>query len=223
MDILKKILRPLHSRPQPDTAANDDVSSVETAAAPSCTDFRAKALEGYQAAKNGDSRGMSGFHFSRRAMPFPFSMCGWADYVEPDWGNTQGVGFRIEKECFDGREPLLYYFDDDGFPADRDEKRLKQSIQLILQYSSGIADVRVEQRMCRRLFSQTAEEHSVLVFRLDPAAVKESISLSGKPVSTDQLGGYVFVLPRCGEFSCQLGEIIDDEMLPLHHDNFCMK
>ena len=60
-------------------------------------------------------------------------------------------------------------------------------------------------------------------FHLDPKRIRETVLLSGKAVETDRLGGYVFVLPRAGEFFCELGEIVDGKRVPLHIDDFCMK
>ena len=173
----------------------------------------------YELAKRGYSKGMSGFHY-KWVLPkliFPFRMCGWADYAHPEWVGyrAQGVAFRIEEGCFEGRQAQLYYLDEDGFPADTSgEPELQQKmIQVIQEYSSGIADVHVEERSGKKL----------LLFRLEPAAVKETVSLSKKGVPTDQVGKYIFVLPRSGEFNCELGEIRDGEMIRLHKDNFCMK
>lgn len=42
-------------------------------------------------------------------------------------------------------------------------------------------------------------------------------------VSADDLGKYVFVLPRAGEFYCELGVIKAGERVPLLIDDYCMK
>lgn len=65
--------------------------------------------------------------------------------------------------------------------------------------------------------------YRVMVFELDTAAVKPYVTLSNKQVSTSELGEYIFALPRCGEFFCDLGEIRDGELIHLHRDNYCMK
>ena len=123
------------------------------------------------------------------------------------------MAFRITKESFSGRDPLLYYCDDDGFPWN-DDKRL----EIINELSSGIADVRVE-----NIGTRKNREGRAVVFRLSEKNIRKYISLSGKQVDTAELGGYVFMLPRAGEFFCELGEIIDGKPVPLHIDDFCMK
>lgn len=175
---------------------------------------------GYEAAKLGFSNGTSGFHspvFHQGDLPMPFCAIGWGSYQHPGWGDAEGVAFRIESRCFDGRSVQLYYFDDDQCFAEHRDMYVK----LIETYSSGIADIRIEDRVCTQ-FNQT-KQHSVILFRLEPKAIRETVVLSGKSVPTSETGEYIFVLPRCGEFFCQLGEIQNDEMIPLHKDDFCMK
>lgn len=172
----------------------------------------------WELARRGASRGRSGFHGMGGNKEMPFSFCGWADYRDPEWGETQGVGFRINRACFGDRPPVLYYLDDDNWPGEGREKKL----DLIRRYSSGIVRVRTEQRVCKNWSGKEAECRVVL-FELSRAAVKRTVMLEGKKCPTAQVGEYIFVLPRCGEFYCLLGEERDGELIPLHRDDYCMK
>lgn len=178
-----------------------------------------QCLVAWEIAKRGASQGRSGFHHGPGSIPFPFSACGWASYQDPRWGAMEGVAFRIKKDCFGDRKPLLYYLDDDGWPC---AERENIDLALIQRYSSGISGVRVEQRRCKD-WNGDEKEQRVVLFELEPAAIKETVELQGYAVSTKEVGEYVFVLPRCGEFYCVLGEILDGKMIPLHKDDFCMK
>lgn len=179
-----------------------------------------KPLVAWELAKRGLSQMRSGFHSGWKVTPpFPVWPCGWTSYQDPKWGAMDGVAFRIEKSCFGDRKPLLYYLDDDSWPgADREDTDLA----LIREYSSGISGVRVERRKCRG-WDNGEREQRVVLFELDPAAVKQTVNLRGETVSTKEAGEYLFVLPRCGEFYCVLGEVRDGVMIPLHKDDFCMK
>lgn len=178
-----------------------------------------KSLVLWELAKRGASRGRSGFHGDFfKTDPFPFTVCGWATYPDPRWtfGDAWGVAFRINKACFGSRKPLLYYLDDDNWPWE------ELDLELMRKYSSGIANVRAERRRC---VGWGGEEgmRQVVLFELDRAAVKETVSLGGKNVPTREVGDYILVLPRAGEFYCLLGEVRDGAMIPLRKDDFCMK
>jgi len=164
-----------------------------------------------------------GFTVPRHGVQGPYSpikMIGWADYRHNDSWMDQGVAFQIDPDCFESDEPVIYYQDDDSWPGSGDicEKKL----ELVRLYSSGIGNVRAEDRIVKDWYGQTAQRRT-LVFELAPAKVKTSISLSGKDVSTAETGPYVFVLPRAGEFYCTIGEIVGENAYTLHRDDFCMK
>lgn len=174
----------------------------------------------WELGKRGCSAGTSGFHGGvAKLSPFPFSACGWADYENPGWGADQGVAFRVCMPCFGDRKPLLYYLDDDNWPREDHEQ---ERLALIKRYSSGISHVRVERRVCKDWHGNVGE-HRVVLFEPDPAAIKKTVMLEGKAVPTSELGGYIFMLPRAGEFYCLLGEVLNGKMIPLHEDDFCMK
>lgn len=170
-------------------------------------------------AKRGASVGQSGFHGFGGNDRMPFSFCGWADYRDPDWGETQGVGFRVNRACFGDRLPVLFYLDDGNWPW---EERRERDLELVERYSSGIVRVRVEERLCKNWSGQEGQNRVVL-FELDSAAVKKTVMLGGQERSTEEVGQYIFVLPRCGEFYCLLGEDQNGELIPLHRDDYCMK
>jgi len=148
----------------------------------------------------------------------PVTAAGWAGYNRCLSGiEIQGVGFQIEKRCFDGRDAQLYYFNNDSWPASDDEAVL----DTIRRFSSGLVDVHIEQRVttiCRR-----TAKRNLIVFRLSPDAIRPTVRINREDVDASILGGYVFVLPRSGEFWCELGEIRDGELIPLYQDAFCMK
>ena len=47
--------------------------------------------------------------------------------------------------------------------------------------------------------------------------------LSGHEVPASETGGYVLVLPKVGEFWCELGEILNGKRVPLLFDDYCIK
>lgn len=164
----------------------------------------------YELARRGRAQGHQGLN----ARFSPFRMYSWADYQDPELGNMEGVAFRIEEGCFFGRQATLFYYDDDNWPGNREAQKY---LQLIRRYSSGISNVRLER------WTEDGRQRNAVVFQLDPSAVKPSMELGGYPVSTEKTGYYMFVLPRCGEFYCKLGEIRDGERIILHTDDYCMK
>ena len=179
----------------------------------------------YEIAKIENSRSTSGFHGITNGGGV-IQACGWADYSIFRWGKAwhdQGVAFRIRRECFPEGPVRLYYLDDEHFPC-RGGEDAEIFLQLIRQHSSGISNVHVERRVCKGWHDhRDEEEQTLIVFDLDETAIHHTVVLSGNPVPTKDLGGYVFVLPRAGEFNCVLGEIRDDAVISLHKDDFCMK
>ena len=192
-----------------------------------------RPLVSYEICRRIQSWGTSGFHGFAGSEYDPISFCGWADYGDGRF--DQGVGFRINSACFGGRDAELYYTDDDMLErADSDgidewrEKRLQTMLERIKASSSGIDDVRIHRETEHNDFRfrgrwQQACRVTSFRFRLNPSMIRETISLSRKQVPSSQLGGTVFVLPRAGEFFCELGEIVDGRRVPLHIDDFCMK
>ena len=169
---------------------------------------------------------MSGFHGFGTSYPIPFSMCGWATF-DGKWG---GVAFRINRDCFDGRDAVLYYMDDDFFGNLQDHQMewLQMIRNGIEKYSSGLTDVQICEQREQNNFMFRGHSHSptrvtTIRFRLDSSKIKETVELAQKTVPTSEIGEYIFVLPKAGEFYIELGEIIDNKCVPLHYDDFCMK
>jgi len=155
----------------------------------------------------------------RHCVSLPFSFCGYTTYEHPKWGESYGVAFRINTECFGDRTPLLYYLDDDNWPESSFDDT---PIESLLELSSGIASVRTEGHVCKG-WDGKEKERCVVLFELDPSAIKKEINLNGTVVSTEKAGEYILVVPRSGEFYCLLGEVLNGEMIPLQKDDFCMK
>lgn len=164
--------------------------------------------EGYELAKQHSFQGMSGFHsgffLPKNRPPIPISFCGWAVCKKAGifW---DGLAFQIEKACFGSREPLLYYTDDDGWL----ESKADANCKAIETLSSGITDLR---------FSEGR-----LLFRLDKSKLRRDVDLYDTYLTKEDGPYYILVLPRCGEFQCQLGEMLEGKPIPLNNDSFCMK
>ena len=145
------------------------------------------------------------------------------------WGglhNEIGPCFRIEAECFLGRKHLLYYTDDDlRAETPNDEKEAGRLAADIALYSSGLADIRVEAMPIPGSDLSTPIRYLIL-FRLDPTAVRPEVIVNGESLSLTDTGGYILVLPKAGEFQCDMGELVQSDplaLLPLYRDSFCMK
>ena len=148
----------------------------------------------------------------------PFERCGWAAYdTSPIWGAMEGVGFRIEKRCFAGRDAQLYYFNDDRWP----DANAGSMAEFICRCSSGIADARAEERTVT--MHNQRMKRNVIFFRLSADVTPKTLILNREEVDAAKLGGHVFVLPRSGEFQCEFGECLNGELIPLYRDSFCMK
>lgn len=180
-----------------------------------------QSLVGWELAKRHVFQGRSGWQeqMPYLKLPSPFVFCGWASYQDPSWGYCEGVAFCITKDCFGDRTPTLYYFDDDNWPNGWKEQ---EALETISRYSSGISNARVEMRRCKN-WRGVEDDRRVVLFDLDPSAVKETVLLSGEAVSTQEVGEYIFVLPRSGEFDCVLGEVRGGELISLCNADFCMK
>lgn len=156
-----------------------------------------------------EETGRSGFHMAGGGGVF--WPCGWV-HTEP----VGGVAFAVRRECFAGRDPLLFFAYDhevgDGDALEGagawDPGWLGEVWQSIEGYSSGI---QVER-----------PRGPVLPFRLDGKKVRKLDILYGGLGSREQ-PDYVFTWPGAGEFDCALGEVIDGKLVCLYRDSFCMK
>jgi len=166
---------------------------------------------GYRLSKMGASFGHAGD--GKELWPdLPFSFCGFADYPDFEFGGmSEGFAYRIKKAAFGSRSDYLYYRDQDGWPARvKDPGRI---LRLIQSLSSGISQVELLPEVYGGGFR----------FKLDRRALRPQVILNRLPVDTQSLGGYVLVIPRAGEFDCELGEILAGRNVCLHRDSFCMK
>ena len=159
----------------------------------------------------------------------PFAFLGWA-------GEHSNVGpaFSIRPECFSSGPVTLYYSDEDMgvYSSSVREDRAACAEDLakdIALYSSGLSDVRAvllpgcHDSVITKPGCEKGETYGV-AFTLDPSAVKDSVIVQGKALTAEETGGYVFVLPRAGEFHCTMGQLFDDGLrLPLREDSYCMK
>ena len=188
------------------------------------SETKEKARLIYEECKNEPTSGRSGFHAWGGDCGV-FSFCGWF-YSDDEYG----VAFRINKDCFGERDPLLYYMDDDYFGELNEwgKNRIKKMREIIESHSSGLADIRIveyEEKEEFRFRGRRYEPEKVTMFqfRLDSSKIRETVDIGGNPVSTYDVGEYIFILPRAGEFFIELGEIENGKRIPLHYDDFCMK
>jgi len=175
-----------------------------------------KKIAGYMLAMAGMSDG-SGYHRYFRVdknVEYPFMLCGWLGL-----NSSQGAVFRINRDAFAlNEDPRLFYSDDSmdfAFNGQREEiLRFARSIETC---SSGLTDMEVQ-----LLHFDDREPQLAVTFRLSADAIKDTIEMGGLR-ETAPLGGYLFALPRVGEFSCIMGEVLSDGPLILNYDSFCMK
>lgn len=180
----------------------------------------------YEYCKLLPQRSASGLHELSVSHYAPISFCGWADYGRA----FPGVGFRINRDCFAGRGAELYYMDDDMLSGAYvwKEPFLEEMLGNIISSSSGLTNVHMHQEDAKGEFTFCGRRRDAscitsLRFHLDASSIKETLSFNREKISSAKFGGYVFVLPRTGEFFCELGEIVDGERIPLLFDDYCMK
>jgi hypothetical protein len=175
----------------------------------------------------GPEYGGSGSRYAspKRTQPdAPFQFCGWGGHH-----NEVGPCFKIDPRCFLGREHLLFYSDQDMCcEGGNSEKEAKAFAEEVARRSSGLTDVRVAvmPRSCHDQPNEGDNPYYCVLFRLDCAAVKPAVIMNGRDVPVGETEGYVQVLPRVGEYWCDLGEIPNGDLrksIPLYKDSFDMK
>lgn len=147
----------------------------------------------------------------------PLRFMGWAGRR-----NNIGPAYRILPEAlFEEGKAEIFYTDSD---IEKNREAVSELAVDIVSQSSGIASARVE-TMENVLFEQVETEPVWgVVLTLDQSAVKESIYVNGKLMGPEETGGYVFVLPKAGEFSCRLGQLTGKgHYITLAKDLYCMK
>ncbi len=155
------------------------------------------------------------FYPERRGLKRPFSFCGWAGAH-----NDLGPAYQINMEAFHGKNVKLFYTDDDIEAYPEEAEYLAGQIE---KESSGISGVRTEKLGNFQVEEKHMGEKWGIVFTLSANAVKDRVSLNSRPATTDETGGYVFVLPKAGEFNCMLGHCQSGICCILSKDMYCMK
>lgn len=165
----------------------------------------------------------------------PFRFCGFA-------GSKSDIGpcYQIHSDCFAGRDAQLVYIDDGtiNWGQGYREKYIMKLAEKIEAESSGLSGchpcivtlgkpsfwLKYSLSGCCESMEEAREIRvGAIVFHLDSSAVKEEVIVNGKSVSSSESGGYMFVLPQCGEFNMCLMECFQGECRNLQFDMFCMK
>ena len=185
----------------------------------------AKPAVYHELCKLSPERSTSGFHGFNGSPYAPIFHCGWADY-----GDTiQGIGFGINRASFLEDSPELYYTDDDMMGELRDFmiKDINRMLVTMNEHSSGL-NVSLHEEFYEDgvMFRGRREDSKKLLsFRitLDASKVKDTMRLGNRDFPASETGGYVLVLPKVGEFFCELGEILNGQRVPLLYDDYCIK
>ena len=146
----------------------------------------------------------------------PVQFYGWAG----EYSDT-GPAMSIRKEAFPQGNEVIFYTDTEI--AENEESALELAAGIAAE-SSGICDVRVE-KLTEFAASEGPEpgDHVGIVFSLSEDAVKDALVIGGKRVPAQESGGYVFVLPKAGEFDSIIGELAGGTCFALSKDIWCMK
>lgn len=147
----------------------------------------------------------------------PFKFCGWAGEH-----NDIGPAYQICKICLGDVQHELFYTDDD---IKDDQEAAIRLACLILQESSGLADFHISRVEYEAGTSPERQESKwVISFKLDETAIKDEVIVNGRALHKNESGGYVFILPKAGEFGCMFGELVNGAAtLTLAEHLFCMK
>lgn len=159
------------------------------------------------------------FFDSRMGIDLPFSFMGWMRPSLPGEAfGDMAIAYRLDRDCFCGRDPLLFYTDDSlGEGSDW--------VRLVEGASSGISHVRLVRLPQERNFGKFSSRW-VLTFRLSRDACKEALLFGERELSTREVGRYVACFPRCGEFDGALGQVVGEDLSRLDVlavDSFFMK
>ena len=157
---------------------------------------------------------------SRRVPPMrlPLRFIGWAG---PH--NDVGPAYEIDAVCLSGEDSRVFYTDDDIQNCPESVERLARDIA---QQSSGVEDVQSE--MLKSLWTLEGLETSMISsisFRLSETA-RRSIMVNHQEMECGEHGGAIFVLPKAGEFTCMLGEMLHGDpaaCVILAKHIYCMK
>ena len=159
--------------------------------------------------------------FERRRVPpmrLPLCFIGWAG---PQ--NNIGPAYEIDPTCLSGVPSRIFYTDVD---IRHDPEEAAWLAKYIAKESSGIEDVRAETlNSLYTLQGLEAEMVSGISFHLSESARKHMI-VNHQEIESGEHGGAIFVLPKAGEFTCMLGEMLNDDpatCVILAKHMYCMK
>lgn len=159
--------------------------------------------------------------FERRRVPpmrLPLRFIGWAG---PH--NDIGPAYEIDSACLSGADSRIFYTDDDIQYRPESTEWLAEAVA---QQSSGIVDLRSE--MLQSLDTIEGPETGMISgvsFRLSKAASRK-ITVNQQEMECGEHSGAIFVLPKAGEFTCMLGEMLDGDptaCVILAKHMYCMK
>ncbi len=159
--------------------------------------------------------------FARRRVPpmrLPLCFIGWAG---PQ--NNIGPAYEIDPTCLSGVPSRIFYTDVD---IRHDPEEAVWLANYIAKESSGVEDVRAETlKSLYTLQGLEAEMVSGISFHLSESARKHVI-VNHQEIESGEHGGAIFVLPKAGEFTCMLGEMLNDDpatCVILAKHMYCMK
>ena len=159
--------------------------------------------------------------FQRRRVPpmrLPLRFIGWAG---PH--NDIGPAYEIDSACLSGSDSRIFYTDDDIQYRPESAEWLSRDIA---QQSSGIEDVRTE--TLNSLYTLEGMEAGMIAgisFRLSETGWR-NITVNQREMECGEHSGAIFVLPKAGEFTCILGEMLDGDptaCVILAKHMYCMK
>ena len=159
--------------------------------------------------------------FQRRRVPpmrLPLRFIGWAG---PH--NDIGPAYEIDSACLSGADSRIFYTDDDIQNRPESAEWLAEAVA---QQSSGIVDVQSE--MLQSLYTIEGLETGMISgvsFRLSKAASRK-ITVNQQEMECGEHSGAIFVLPKAGEFTCMLGEMLGGDpaaCVILAKHMYCMK
>lgn len=133
--------------------------------------------------------------------------------------NGYGIMFSIRRECFPQENAKFIYLRSDMWiPPQHDFAQIPDWIRFmedeVRKYSSGLSEVQTE--VIPSPFGEEGDHCYAITFQLDPAAVRECISMFGECWNTKEIGQYIFSLTDItGEFGYVLGVMEDEQIISL--------
>ena len=140
--------------------------------------------------------------------------------------NGYGVLYAIRRACFP-EDDMKFCFLRSDLPARRADPAPPRAAAAlrneIRRFSSGLAAVRLE-TLSHRFADTDASLFYAVTFRLDPAAVRETVEMYGARWDTREIGEYILALTDItGEFSYCLGVLDRGRLVPLWENSVYFK